>query len=616
MEPAPIPPPPPPPPPNRPPQALGTLPSAALAVGDTLGFSASDLFRDPDGDPLTFAADVTPAGVANATAAADRVTVTGVGSGSVTLTVTARDPGGLSATLSSALTVRPANRAPAIADTMPARTLTAGVSLTVDLSAYFTDPDGDSLAYAAESSDAEVATASTTDATLSLAAVSPGTVTVTVTAEDAEGLAIEQGFEVTVNPPNRPPAVADTIMVGNLSIGESATVDVAGAFRDPDGDELGYAVTSRDTSIVTASVVGATLTVMAREAGTATVTVTARDPEGLSAQQDIRVTVERPNRSPEAVEMLEPRRIPAGDMDTLDVSPYFRDPDGDTLVYAAATTNPAVAIASASGAVVTIRGVAPGTVTLTVTARDPDGLLAAHSASVIIGPPNHAPEPVDEIPDRQLLVGETVRVDAAPYFRDPDGDPLTYAAATSDAGVATASVMDGRLTLTGVAAGAATVTVTARDPRGREASQEFAVTVEAARPAGFRDDFDAFDRTAWETRNAAVTVADGILSVRNTRSGFRGVVTRNLESAITEWEVRARMGRATTENTAPSLVFFTGHSRYLAWSLTSAPGFPWEARTRTTASTCSTPRGRAGRGGTWCGAPTAGRRRSETARAN
>ena len=572
MEPAPIPPPPPPPPPNRPPLAVGTLPSAALMVGDTLEFGASDLFRDPDGDPLTFAAEATPAGVATATAAADRVTVSGVGSGSVTLTVTARDPGGLSAALSSALTVRPANRAPAIADTMPARTLTAGVSLTVDLSAYFTDPDGDSLAYAAESSDADVATASATDATLNLAAVSPGTATVTVTAEDTAGLAVEQGFEVTVNPPNRPPAMADTIAVGSLRVGQSATVDVSGAFRDPDGDALLYAATSRDTGIVTASAVGATLTVTARAVGAATIVVTARDPEGLSAQQDVRVTVDAPNRPPEAVEMLGPWDLPAGDADTLDVSPYFRDPDGDSLVYAAATTNADIAVASASGAVVTVTGVAPGRVTLTVTARDPDGLTTAQSASVVIGPPNQAPEPVDEIPARSLLAGERVRVDVSPYFQDPDGDSLTYAAATSDPGVVTASVLDSHVTLTGVAPGAATVTVTARDPRGREAAQEFTVTVEAARPAGFRDDFDAFDRTVWETQRAAVTAADGILSVRNTTSGFRGAVTRDLESAITSWEVRARMGRATTENTASSLVFSTGHARYLAWSLDLGSG--------------------------------------------
>ncbi|WP_420447167.1 hypothetical protein [Candidatus Palauibacter sp.] len=54
---------------------------------------------------------------------------------------------------------------------MPARVLTRGAYLTVDLSVYFRDPDGDTLAYAAESSDTAVVTASAADATLTLAAV-------------------------------------------------------------------------------------------------------------------------------------------------------------------------------------------------------------------------------------------------------------------------------------------------------------------------------------------------------------------------------------------------------------------------------------------------------------
>ena len=466
MEPAPIPPPPPPPPPNRPPLALGTLPSAALVVGDTLGFSVSDLFRDPDGDPLTYAADVTPAGVATGTATADRVTVTGVRSGTVTLTVTARDPGGLSAALSSSLTVRPPNGAPAIVDTMPARTLTVGVSLTVDLSAYFTDPDGDSLAYVAESSDADVATASATDATLNLAAVSPGAVTVTVTAQDTEGLTVAQGFRVTVIPPNRPPAVAETIVVEALRVGESATVDVSGAFRDPDGDALVHAAASRDTGVVTASVVGVTLTLTAREVGAATVAVTARDPEGLSAEQQIRVTVETPNRPPEAVEMLGQRRIRAGSADTLDVSPYFQDPDGDPLAYVAETTNPDVAIASASGAVVTVTGVAAGTATVTVTARDTEGLTVAQGFQVTVNPPNRPPAVADAIVVETLRVGESAAVDVSGAFRDPDGDTLMYAAASADTGIVRASVVGVTLTVTARHVGAATVTVTARDPGG------------------------------------------------------------------------------------------------------------------------------------------------------
>ena len=165
-----------------------------------------------------------------------------------------------------------------------------------------------------------------------------------------------------------------------------------------------------------------------------------------------------------------------------------------------------------------------------------------------------------------------MRLDVSPYFRDPDGDVLAYAAESADSDVVTASVSDSLLTLTGVAAGAATVTVTARDPQGREATQEIAVTVAPAQPAGFRDDFDSFDRTVWATQYAAVTTADGILSVRSTTSGRRGTVTRDLAAPITSWEVRARMGRATTENTDPSLVLFTGHARYLAYAFNLGSG--------------------------------------------
>ncbi|WP_420447169.1 hypothetical protein [Candidatus Palauibacter sp.] len=97
MGPAPIPPPPPPPPPNHPPEASSTLPSATLVVGDTLAFAVSNFFRDPDGDSLAYTAETTQAGVAEATVAGDRVTLIGVAPGSIALTVTARDPGGLSA---------------------------------------------------------------------------------------------------------------------------------------------------------------------------------------------------------------------------------------------------------------------------------------------------------------------------------------------------------------------------------------------------------------------------------------------------------------------------------------------------------------------------------------
>lgn len=70
------------------------------------------------------------------------------------------------------------------------------------------------------------------------------------------------------------------------------TVDVSGAFSDPDGDPLSYEATSDASDIATASVSGSDVTVIGEAPGSATVTVTATDPGGLSATQTFAVTVE------------------------------------------------------------------------------------------------------------------------------------------------------------------------------------------------------------------------------------------------------------------------------------------------------------------------------------
>ena len=90
---------------------------------------------------------------------------------------------------------------------------------------------------------------------------------------------------------------------------------------------------------------------------------------------------------------------------------------------------------------------------------------------------NRAPEAVGNIPGVEARVGDTVVVDVAAYFSDPDGDALTYEAATSNGGVATVSVSGSGVAVAAVVTGTATVTVTASDPGGLSARQAFAVTV-------------------------------------------------------------------------------------------------------------------------------------------
>ena len=59
-------------------------------------------------------------------------------------------------------------------------------------------------------------------------------------------------------------------------------MDVAPFFTDPDGDKLTYAVASSNPNVAAVSIGGSVVTFRLLAAGTATVTIAATDPSGLS----------------------------------------------------------------------------------------------------------------------------------------------------------------------------------------------------------------------------------------------------------------------------------------------------------------------------------------------
>ena len=92
--------------------------------------------------------------------------------------------------------------------------------------------------------------------------------------------------------PNSPPEPVGTLSPLQVGLGAAAvTVDVSGAFRDPDGDALAYGATSSAAQVATVSVSGSRVTVRPRAEGTATIHVTATDPGGLSATQSFTASV-------------------------------------------------------------------------------------------------------------------------------------------------------------------------------------------------------------------------------------------------------------------------------------------------------------------------------------
>ena len=93
---------------------------------------------------------------------------------------------------------------------------------------------------------------------------------------------------------------------------------------------------------------------------------------------------------------------------------------------------------------------------------------------------NQAPTLTTAVASQELVVGEAIRRSLRLHFDDPDGDPLRYRASSSDEAVATVSVSGDTIQITGVAEGAATVTVTVHDPQGQSVEEAFEVSVENA----------------------------------------------------------------------------------------------------------------------------------------
>ena len=448
-------------------------------MGEEFTAPVVQFFSDPDGDELTYAAVSGDTMVVTALMAGSLITVVGVGAGETTITLTATDPEGLSATQTANFTVTAVNQGPVLTDTIPHQDLAVGGTVTLDVSGTFTDPDGDTLTLTVESEDTTVATASLDGTMLTLVGIDVGTSFVSLTATDPGGLSATQVFAAFVASGNQAPMAEGEIPAQSLKVGDSASVDVSGNFSDPDDDELIYMAASSDDDIATASVSGAEVTVTGVAAGSATVTVTATDPGDLSATQTFDVTVALGNQAPVAVGEIEAQAVEVGESATVDVSGNFSDPDDDELIYTAGSSDDDIATASLSGAEVTVTGVAAGSATVTVTATDPGDLSATQTFDVTVVLGNQGPEAVGEIEAQNVKVGDSATVDISGNFSDPDDDELTYMAASSDDAVATVTIDGAMVMIKGVAVGTATLTVTATDPEGLSAVQEAEITVAA-----------------------------------------------------------------------------------------------------------------------------------------
>ena len=473
-------------------------PTVASAIGDVSGMevfaaqeiSLSGVFRDADGDGLTLSASSSDDMVVEATLVDEALTIFTLAEGTATISVTAQDADGN--TVSDAFDVSvgaepPPNQAPTVASSISDATIVnESGTKQVSLSGTFSDADGDSLTVTAASSDETKATVSVASdySSLTVTAKARGTATITVTASDGKGGTVEDAFTVTVK---AAPVVSTGISDVSLEEGGSQDISLSGVFSDADGDALTLSAASSDEAIVSAFEFGGTLTIVGVSAGSATVTVTAQDADGNTVSDEFDVSVaaqqqqqqDPPNQAPTVASAISDATI-VNESGTKQVSlsGVFDDADEDSLTVTAASSDETKATVSVAAdySTLTVSAKSRGTATITVTANDGKGGTVEDFFTVTV---KAAPTVSTAISDVSLEEGGSQDISLSGVFRDADGDALTLSAASSDEAIVSAFEFGGTLTIVGVSAGSATVTVTAQDADGNTVSDEFDVSVAA-----------------------------------------------------------------------------------------------------------------------------------------
>ena len=465
-------------------------PVVESAISDISGLEAglttrdialSGVFSDADGDSLTITATSSNDAKATVSVASDgsALTLAGVSEGTAMITVTAQDSDGN--TVSDAFDVSVSGE---------------HAALITQMYEWRNDPR-----YVSD----KAHTDRWDRALLAFGETIADTTLTPMTADEAQALADRgwtrwtevaaalrelesRGQQQKQGTPNSAPTVSAAL--GNITIvNESGTqtVSLTGVFSDADSDSLTITAASSDETKATVSVASdrSSLTVSARLRGTATITATADDGNGGTVDDTFTVRVKAAPVVASAIGDIS--GLEAGSTREVSLSGVFSDADGDTLTVSAASSDEARATGTvaADQSKLTVAGVAEGTATITVTARDSDGNRVGDAFDVSVPAPqlqvNQPPTVAANIADATLInESGTKQVSLTGVFSDADA--LTISAASSDETKATVWVASDRSSLTVSARlrGTATITVTADDGNGGTVEDAFTVTVKAA----------------------------------------------------------------------------------------------------------------------------------------
>ncbi|MCE2397464.1 MAG: hypothetical protein J4F34_00265 [Gemmatimonadetes bacterium] len=173
------------------------------------------------------------------------------------------------------------------------------------------------------------------------------------------------------------------------------------------------------------------------------------------------------NQCPTTLGFMPEDTVLVGDTVRVNVTDFFQEADsGDVLVYTAASSDESTVEVNMAGSALTYIGVDGGEADIKVTATDTFECAAEQEFEVVVMYPNRAPTCTWSLPPPPYTfpVGLSGEIDVP--CADPDGDPLTITAVSSDPDVFAVSVAGDQLAFEALAVGTSELTVTATDPEG------------------------------------------------------------------------------------------------------------------------------------------------------
>jgi autotransporter-associated beta strand protein len=402
---------------------LNTAPVAVVngnqtaTVGTAFTYTVNAFTDAETPNNLTYAAIINPVDGLSFDPATRIIAGTPTMSGVSSVTITATDPGSLSASTTFTITVNPApvTALTVTASASPTQLLTSAGTTLTGMAMGGTSP----YSYAFSGPGTIVPNGNT--ATVS--GLSAGVQTFTVTATDAASpsQSLTSVVSVTVTMANTAPTVANMIAPQSATVGAAYTLSLANVFTDAETpNQLTLTVSGLPSGL--RFVAPATISGNSSLSGTGTISVTATDPDNLSASTSFVLTI-----APAPVTALTVTASASPTQITTNMNAIITaQVSGGMAPYSYFFSGPGTVMYIGNTA--SVSSLSAGVQTFTVTVSDattPTSQTASATVSVTVTQGNRPPMAISPIPNYTVTVGQSFSLDASKLFVDPDGDPIT-----------------------------------------------------------------------------------------------------------------------------------------------------------------------------------------------